>query len=122
MCRSGCWWRWRLTDPPPSSLWTLLILGAEPCSGFQVMHSVSDIAHATDMTHIAVQLPDVTQCSEKQKKHRHQTEEARQAWLVQLHTPGVVWLWLDGTSKAVDATVEVCTSSLLQYFSHPALA
>lgn len=112
-CRSGCWWQWSLTDADQTSHWTLLVQGAAPCTGFQVMQSSNSSAHTTDITHMAIQLPDVSKQSLKQKMQSSFTgaadTEVRQTWLVRVSAPGVVTLWLDGSgaSKAVEATVEV---------------
>lgn len=112
-CRSGCWWQWDLTDADQTSHWSLLVQGAAPCTGFQVMQSSNSSAHTTDITHMAVQLPDVSKPSLKQKMHRSFTgaadTEGHQTWLVRVRALGVVMLWLDGNgaSKAVEATVEV---------------
>ena len=114
MYRSGCWWKWDLTGNLTCSHWTLLIQGAEPCTGFQVTHSSSDTAIANDMSHVAVQLPDVTRQAHAQKKQRNAgvAAEGRQAWMVQLPASGIVRLWIDGSGEAVEATAEVCIFAL----------
>ena len=58
---------------------------------------------------MAVQLPDVIGRARKQKKQRSAgaAVEGRQAWMVQLPASGIINLWIDGTSEAVEATAEV---------------
>ena len=77
------------------------------------MHSSTNSAHTTDITHLAVQLPDVSKQSRKQKMHGSsrgpEVIEDRQTWLLRSSAPGMIKLWLDGdgTSQSVEATVEV---------------
>ena len=85
-CSSGCWWQWDLTGDGHASYWTLLVQGAEPCTGFQVMQSSTSSAQTTDITHMAVQLPDLSRQSLQQKMHGSfrgdEDTEGRQTWLV----------------------------------------
>lgn len=94
-----------------NSHWTLLIQGARPCDGFQVMRTSIDAVHTVDITHTAVQLPDAMQQSSHMKVHEGpETTGGQQLWLVHVATPGVTRLWLDGggSSNHVEATAEVC--------------
>lgn len=114
-CSLGCWWQWDLSDDGNAGHWTLLVQGAEPCTGFQVMHSSASSAQTTDITHMAVQLPNLARQSLKQKMHGSfrgaEDTEGRQTWLVRTSAPGLIKLWLDGAgaSKSVEATAEVCS-------------
>lgn len=113
-CSSGCWWQWDLTDAGHAGHWTLVVQGAEPCTGFQVMQSSTSSAQTMDITHTAVQLPHLSRQSLKQKMQGsfRQAEDTvgRQTWLVRTSAPGLIKLWLGaGASKPVEATVEVRT-------------
>ena len=113
-CSSRCWWQWDLTGDGHASYWTLLVQGAEPCTGFQVMQSSTSSAQTTDITHMAVQLPDLSRQSLQQKMNGSfrgdEDTEGRQTWLVRTSTPGLIKLWLNGAgaSQSVEVTAEVC--------------
>ncbi|KAL3145120.1 GPI inositol-deacylase, variant 2 [Trebouxia sp. C0009 RCD-2024] len=114
--KSGCWWQWELADMGHNSHWTLLIQGARPCDGFQVMRTSIDAVHTVDITHTAVQLPDAMQQSSHMKVHEGpETTGGQQLWLVHVATPGVTRLWLDGggSSNHVEATAEVSSDDTL---------
>lgn len=78
------------------------------------MQSSTSSAQTTDITQMAVQLPDLSRQSLQQKMHGSfrgdEDTEGRQTWLVRTSTPGLIKLWLNGAgaSQSVEATAEVC--------------
>ena len=117
-CSSGCWWQWDLPDGGQARHWTLLMQGAEPCTGFQIMQSSTVSAQTMDITHMAVPLPDLSRQSLKQKMHESfrgdEATEGMQTWLVRTSASGLIKLWLDGagSSNPVEATAEVRTAMI----------
>ncbi len=96
--------------------------GASPCHDFQVMHSRSDRQQPVDMTHTAVQLPDLTRKNRKGSVSA-ESELGRQTWLVRLRASGSISLWIGGdgiSDRAVRATVQV-RAACLQHAMHHTL-
>ena len=94
--------------------------GASPCHDFQVTNSRSDRQHPVDMTHTAVQLPDLTRQNRKGSASTDSTL-GRQTWLVRLRASGSISLWIggDGSSdRAVRATVQVCAACVQHAMHH----
>ncbi len=94
--------------------------GASPCRDFQVTHSRSDRQQPVDMTHTAVQLPDLTHKNRKGGVSAD-SELGRQTWLVRLRASGSISLWIggDGSSdRAVRATVQVCAACVQHAMHH----
>ncbi|KAL0021017.1 hypothetical protein WJX77_007158 [Trebouxia sp. C0004] len=107
--RAGCWWQWNQTWDSEHQSWTLLMQGASPCRDFQVMHSRSDRQQPLDMTHMAVELPDLTRQNRKGSASAD-SKPGGQTWLVRLRASGSISLWI-GSDEAIDyavrATVQV---------------
>ncbi len=93
--------------------------GASPC---QVTHSSSDRQQPVDMTHTAVQLPDLTR-QNRQGSASADSELGRQTWLVRLRASGSISLWIGGdgiSDRAVRATAQV-RAACLQHAMHHTL-
>ncbi|DBA69939.1 TPA: GPI inositol deacylase [Trebouxia sp. C0005] len=113
--RAGCWWQWNQTGDSEHQSWTLLMQGASPCRDFQVMHSRSGRQPPVDMTHTAVQLPDLTRQNRKGSASADSTL-GRQTWLVRLRASGSISLWIGGdgvSDHAVRGTVQVSSDGVI---------
>ena len=94
--------------------WTMVIHDAEPCTGFQVMHSTSmpDGQQPVDLTHTAVRLPNVFAKATDGRGHLPASADSK-TWLIRAGAAGSLRLWLSGEAST-RATIQVHTVHFVQ--------
>ena len=89
----------------------MIIYGAEPCVGFQVMHTMTNRQPQVDLTHTAVKLPNVFEDRKKSKGVLSPVSADSKTWLVRAEMSSSVGLWLSGDTS-VKATIQVCNTTV----------
>ena len=110
-CCRGCWWQWNASKPSAPEAWTMIIHGAEPCVGFQVMHTMTDRQAQVDLTRTAVKLPNISAERKKGNGALFPVSADSKTWLVRAELSSAVGLWLSGDTS-VKGTIQVCNTTV----------
>ena len=120
-CRSGCWWRF--DGAQSNHVWTLLIQGAAPCSGFRTFMqsnsstagtaSKAGTAGTVETTGQAVQLlSSIKGWRGEAADSQSESQNGKQTWLLSMRHDRDISLWVRGDPE-IELTAEVSTISLV---------